>query len=84
MSVSDRYMVKDDIVTGEAAVVHNPDYLSPHQKAVYDEISFPRKTKVLYRVLKNKMPDSSVRRILYTLRDKGLARQMDNKKWLRI
>ncbi len=58
--------------------------LSHHQRALYDAISFPRKMKVLYRVLQNDMPESSVRRVMYFLRDNNLARKMDSGKWLRI
>jgi hypothetical protein len=62
----------------------NPETLSVNQKAVYDSISFPRKMKTLYTVHKQIMPESSVRRILYTLRNKGLSRKTENGKWMRI
>ncbi len=61
----------------------DPETLSPNQKAVYESIIFPRKLNVLCRTHKELMPKSSVRRILYSLRNDGLAYKTDNGKWLR-
>ena len=79
----DRYWVKPaEIKT--VSVKRDPDTLSPNQKAVYESISFPRKLNVLYRVHRKLMPESSVRRILASLKNDGLAYKTEKKKWVRI
>lgn len=68
----------------EISAPRDPETLSPNQKAVYDSISFPRKMKTLYKVHKQLMPDSSVRRILHSLKHDKLARKNEKGKWVRL
>ena len=56
----------------------NPEILSPNQRSVYDTLANPKTTAELYFLYKGIMPESSVRRILYTLKYKGLAEKTNN------
>ena len=51
----------------------NPDVLSPKQRAVYESLSYPKTLQGLYKFHKDLLPESSVRRILYVLQNKGLS-----------
>jgi len=85
--LSDRYFgaTLEEIqeIKSETSSKRDPKTLSPNQKAIYESIAFPRKLNVLYRVHRELMPDSSVRRILWSLRNDGLAHKTDNGKWFR-
>ena len=54
--------------------------LTPKQKAVYDSLETPIELSKLYTIHDDLLPNSSVRRILYVLRNKGMA-EKQNKKW---
>ncbi len=58
--------------------------LVPNQFAIYESLSFPRSLTTLYKVHGHVMPKSSVRRILYSLRDEGLVQKNDKMKWEQI
>lgn len=57
----------------ETTIIKKRVGFTPNQKALLSELEFPRKFKTLYRILKPIMPESSVRRIMYTLENEGLV-----------
>lgn len=56
--------------------------LRGNQKNVYDSLSFPRSLKTLYKLHKATYPESSVRRVIYSLRNEGLVEKTKNGKWV--
>lgn len=62
----------------------DPDTLSDNQYMVYMSIKEPVRLAVLYEVHKERMPSSSVRRILQSLRDDGLCVKINKKEWQAI
>jgi hypothetical protein len=60
----------------------DPATLTENQFMVYNAIlEKPRRLAVLYEVFKDTMPNSSVRRILQSLRDDGLSVKINHKEW---
>ena len=77
MSVRDRYDMRG--FEAEHKQV-DPAILSPNQGSIYKTIlKEPRTTVELYALYKKVMPESSVRRILYALKYKGLAEKIYKK-----
>jgi hypothetical protein len=74
--------------TQQIAAVDNIDPVTPfpklteYESAILEELSFPRTYKTLYKVLP--MPTPSVRRVMFSLRKKGLVVKSEKtKKWRR-
>ena len=75
--------------SGMEKVMQEPDpkdvrILVPNQFNIYESLSFPRSLTTLYKVHGHVMPKSSVRRILYSLRDEGLIQKNNKMKWEQI
>ena len=68
--------IGDEIILGQNQT--DPDNLSPNQYSIYDTLSKPRTYKELYFLYDGVIPNSSVRRILYSLKEKGLAEKTKN------
>lgn len=58
----------------------DPEILSLNQYSVYEALATPKTTLALYILLEEIMPKSSVRRILYTLKYKGLVEKTGNRR----
>jgi len=58
--------------------------LSQFQRSVFDSVERACSLHRLYNVHGYEMPQSSVRRILYTLRDKKLIEKLESGKWRQI
>jgi len=58
--------------------------LSVNQRAIFESVEIPSSLGRLYKIHTHKMPESSVRRILHTLKNKHLIEKLDSEKWRQI
>ena len=64
---------------------YDPNDLSPNQQSIYVTIGLkPRKYAELYKIYKDIMPESSVRRIMASLLAKDLAVKMKSGRWRQV
>ena len=80
--ISERYITMGGLEDIETPLKRDPTTLSPHQRAVWESVDTPKKYSTLYRRHSERMPSSSVRRIMNSLLAEGLVRKVGGHRWV--
>jgi len=80
--ISNRYISMAGLEDIELPGKRDPTTLSPHQRAVWESVDTPKKYSTLYRRHSERMPSSSVRRIMNSLLAEGLVRKVGGHRWV--